>query len=183
MDASCQAAATEGPGAGGGLPTPTLPNLVPSPPHQIRRTLCCAAVGPLHTPHPQEALSHTPLKQIKHLLFRFFFCFFPFLQKHAYIHRVWWSGEDAHARTHTLSLSHTQILSFLAPGLDPRSLEDCQGGLPSPMSCNHSPTPLALSQASPMWGKSQSVGGGTPKIKKAHGGGSDRGIPGVVLCF
>lgn len=70
-------------------------------------------------------------------------------------------GEDAHtytllhARTHALMHTHTHKYSFLVPGLDLKSLEDFWGGLPSPMSV-YSPTFLSLSQASPVWGSSQS---------------------------
>lgn len=68
-------------------------------------------------------------------------------------------GRRAHihtlARTHALMHTHTQKYSFLVPGLDLKSLEDFWGGLPSPMSV-YSPTFLSLSQASPVWGSSQS---------------------------
>ena len=103
-DSSCKAAATD-PGAGGScLPAQPAPSL----PHRIRYKLCCVAVGPLPTPHPLEALSHAPLKQIKHLLFRFFFHFF-FLFTKTCIHT---QGIVVLGKTHALAHTHTPSYSF-----------------------------------------------------------------------
>lgn len=130
------------------------PNPLPSPGHQMGPRLYCVAAGPLPTPHSPEVLSHAPLKQIKHLLFRFFFfSFFSFLQKHAYIHRVWWSWgrhTRVHTHTHSLTLSHTNTF-LLGPRPGPQKpRRRCQGSIPSPVPPIHSPTPFPLSQASPM---------------------------------
>lgn len=77
-----------------------------------------------------------------------------------------------HTRAHTLAHMRAHILSFLAP--EALTLPVC---LPSPMSCIYSPTPFPLSQASPMWGRSQLVWE-RPQKENTPGGGSDRGIPG-----
>ena len=172
-DSSCKAAATD-PGAGGScLPAQPAPSL----PHRIRYKLCCVAVGPLPTPHPLEALSHAPLKQIKHLLFRFFFHFFFLFYKNMHTYTGYSGpGEDTRACTHTHSLlffhsrtrarththththTHTQILSFVAPGLNPRSLEDSARVAPPPP-CLPSTLPptlplakLVLCRARVSWG-------------------------------
>lgn len=58
----------------------------------------------------------------------FFFFFFFFTKTCRHTQGTVGPGEDmcvhAHAHTLTHSLTHTQILSFLAPGRDPKSLED-----------------------------------------------------------
>lgn len=83
----------------------------------------------------------------------FFFSFFSFLQKHAYIHRVWWSWgrhTRVHTHTHSLTLSHTNTF-LLGPRPGPQKpRRRCQGSIPSPVPPIHSPTPFPLSQASPM---------------------------------
>ena len=164
-DSSCKAAATD-PGAGGScLPAQPAPSL----PHRIRYKLCCVAVGPLPTPHPLEALSHAPLKQIKHLLFRFFFHFFFLFYKNMHTYTGYSGpGEDTRACTHTLHLilslahararthththTHTHTNTFLrGPRPQPQKPRRlCQSSPPSPMSSIHSPTHSPLSQASPM---------------------------------
>ena len=70
---------------------------------------CCVAVGPLPTPHPPEALSHAPLKQIKHLLFRFFSIFFFFTKTCIHTQGIVVLGKTrtlAHTLPLTLSLAH-----------------------------------------------------------------------------
>ena len=108
------------------------------------------------------------LKQTKHLLFRFFFIFFFFYKNMhtytdysgpredtcAYTHTNSLLFFHSHAHTHTHTHTHTHIhthkhvcISFLAPGLNPRSLEDCARvavASPSPMSSIHSPLSQAI---------------------------------------
>lgn len=88
-----------------------------------------------HVARNCTVLSQAFLKQIKHLLFRFFFPFFLFffLQKHAQgivgetPHRLTvLRSAPVHACTHTHTHTHscTHTPSFLDPGLDSKSLED-----------------------------------------------------------
>lgn len=159
------------------------PNPLPSPGHQMGPRLYCVAAGPLPTPHSPEVLSHAPLKQIKHLLFRFFsFLFFLFYKNmHTYT-GYGGPGEDTRActHTHTLSLSHTQILSFLAPGLDPRSLEDGARAASPPL-CHPSILPPPFPSAKLVLCRAGGSRGGGDARRQARGGGAVSEEPWVLL--
>ena len=166
MDSSCKAAATDQGAGGSCLPAQPVPSL----PHQIRYKLLCSCRPTAHPSSPGGPFTCT-FKANKTFIVQIFFHFFLFYKNmhtytgysgpgedtHACTHTPPYSftrtcvHAHMHAHTHTHTHTYTQILSFLAPGLNPRSLEDCaRVASPSPMSSIHSPTHSPLSQASPM---------------------------------
>lgn len=132
MGSSCRVAATEG------KELVTCPFSARHQMHTVCGDCVCAMPTWQLTAHISEGLSRALLKQIKHLLFRFFSIFFSFLQKHAYIYRVWWILGKTYIHARSLTLTHT-TLSFLAPGLNHQSLEDMARAASPPMSCVYSP--------------------------------------------
>lgn len=102
---------------------------------------------------------------IVQIFFPFFFLFYKNMHTYTKYGGSW--GRHTHTRTllHTRAHTNTHKYSFLSPGLDLKSLGDCWGGLPVPISVN-SPTLFPLSQASPMWGRSQGWSRGDPENRR-----------------
>lgn len=125
---------------------------------------------------------HRTLKQIKHLLFRFFSVFFFFTKTCIHTQGMVGPREDTHSRIR--SHIHTYTNTFL---LGPRQgpQKPCKLGrasLPSPMSV-FSPTPspsakLVLCGAGDRAGVEE-----TPETEGSWQGQRLRGSPGVMLCF
>lgn len=162
-------------GARRGLPvSPTF--FTPNQAHTGLTTVC-----PLHPPPTPRSLFARSFKANKTFILQIFFHFFLFYKNmHTYTgygsHR-----EDTHTfcHIHILSLSHMHTLSFLAPGLGPRSLEDLAKAAPPPPYLAPTLQPPFLPTKLVMDGAGVRVGvGDTPEREEAHGEVSDQGIPG-----
>jgi hypothetical protein len=104
-------------------------------------TLCGIAM--CRVPNPPDTFTGT-LKQIKHLLFRFFSIFFFFTKTCIHTQGMVGSREDTH--THTLTRSHTHKYSPSWPqACTPKALKTLSGLPPLPHICVYSSTffPLA----------------------------------------
>ena len=175
--------------------------LVPLP-HQMRRTLCRAAIlCSLCPPHPQEALPQAPLKQIKHL-FRFFFHFFLFFFFLFYKNMHTYTGgggsrEDthirarAHTRTHTrththilsLSLAHKYFPSW-PQAWTPEALKTWPGQPPLPHVLHPLSHPLSPQPSWSYGGQESELGEGDPRKREVSWRRAvTKGSLVVMLCY
>lgn len=105
MGSSCRVAATEG------KELVTCPFSARHQMHTVCGDCVCAMPTWQLTAHISEGLSRALLKQIKHLLFRFFSIFFFFFTKTCiHIQGMVDPGEDVHTRTLTHTHSHNTFL-------------------------------------------------------------------------
>lgn len=109
--------------------------------------------------------THKDFKANKTFIVQFFFPFFSFLQKHAYIHKVWQVLGKTHTHTLLHARTHAHTHTFLAPGLTSKVLKT--SGVASPPPCLSILPPYLPSAKLVLCGAAVIVEVGEPQKQKA----------------